>query len=910
MSELVVKTQGQERRLAPGRRHTIGRDPQAGLPLTEGLVSWSHGEIAEGPNGWVLTDTGSTNGTFVNGTKLTPNAPVPLTSGMTIWFGGPADAAESGVRVDIVTVPAPGSSGVSAVSADGTAPSSGLKMRAHLQMRADHDPSAAPNISAPNSAPDAPSPGGPASNPNPPLPPVPPAVPQPPAPPVNPVAHSPQAMQPPPPVPSVASAPGTHDMATFMAGDGDLEALKVAEIARQAHAGKGPIPTQRLTPGHTIKVGRAADNDMVLAGDLLVSRHHVDIIVNPDSTVAVHDLGAGNGTFINGARMPKGYTAPLQPGSTVGVGHTTLRVDAGMLIAHQDTGEVDFLARHLSVVVGKAEHQKKILRDVSFRAPQKSLIGVIGPSGSGKSTLLKALTGYQPATEGVVEYDDRNLYAEFDELRQRIGLVPQDDILHRDLTINEGLRYAAQLRFPAEVSTQEQQQRINEVLRELKLDVHADKKITSLSGGQRKRVSVAVELLTKPSLILLDEPTSGLDPGMDRDVMRLLRGLADDGRTVLVVTHSVAQLHLCDRVLVMAPGGAMGYYGPPEGALSFFGREEWADVFADFENYRDADWGGKWHGSQQYQQYVADVDAIPPAQATMVTTAAKRQKGQSWPQQVATLVRRYLSVITSDRGLVIQMAALPVVLGLVSLIIDPAADLLPLDPDKLGNVIPNSTATVVAMILAVGACLTGCANSMRELIKERSIYERERAVGLSRSAYIASKVLVLGAITAVQCLVMTLIACSVRGLPDDGLVLGPLVIIELAIPVIFLGITSMIVGLLISAAVKTSEQTMSMLVVYAIFQIVFGGTLFSLLGSPTNWFSWLMPARWGMAGMGNTLTMNDLFRDRENPDRLDPLWYHMTSHWFLSLTVLAVMSAVLLAAVALSLRKHEPEVMR
>lgn len=157
---------------------------------------------------------------------------------------------------------------------------------------------------------------------------------------------------------------------------------------------------------------------------------------------------------------------------------------------------------------------------------------------------------------------------------------------------------------------------------------------------------------------------------------------------------------------------------------------------------------------------------------------------------------------------------------------------------------------------------------------------------------------------------MTLIACSIRGLPDKGLVLGPLTILELAIPVIFLGVTSMIVGLLISAAVRTSEQTMSMLVVYAIFQIVFGGTLFSLLGSPANWFSWFMPARWGLGGIGTTLTMNMLSRDRNEPDRVDPIWYHLPSHWFLALAIMTAMSIVLLVAVSLSLRKHEPEVMR
>ena len=251
------------------------------------------------------------------------------------------------------------------------------------------------------------------------------------------------------------------------------------------------------------------------------------------------------------SRSPRAARTLLGPTDIVGVGHSTFRIVGDRLEEFVDTGEVSFSARHLTVTV---DGGKQILKDVSFGVPEKSLIAVIGPSGSGKSTLLKALTGYRPANQGDVLYDNRNLYKQFAELRQRIGLVPQDDILHKELTVKKALKYAAKLRFPADTTAAEREARIDEVLRELKLDIHKEKKVTSLSGGQRKRVSVALELLTKPSLIFLDEPTSGLDPGMDRDVMQLLRGLADDGRTVLVVTHSVAELAICDKLLVMAPG--------------------------------------------------------------------------------------------------------------------------------------------------------------------------------------------------------------------------------------------------------------------------------------------------------------------------------------------------------------------
>ena len=353
-----------------------------------------------------------------------------------------------------------------------------------------------------------------------------------------------------------------------------------------AHGDRSPTTFHQFSLGRVMRIGRALENELVVS-DLQVSRHHAEFHSTPDGRFEIRDLGSHNGTYVNGHPVPKGGSVQLGPADIVGVGHSTFRIVGDRLEEFVDTGEVSFSARHLTVTV---DGGKQILKDVSFGVPEKSLIAVIGPSGSGKSTLLKALTGYRPANQGEVLYDNRNLYKQFAELRQRIGLVPQDDILHKELTVKKALKYAAKLRFPADTTAQERDARIEEVLRELKLDIHKDKKVTSLSGGQRKRVSVALELLTKPSLIFLDEPTSGLDPGMDRDVMQLLRGLADDGRTVLVVTHSVAELALCDKLLVMAPGGAVAYFGPPEEALNFFGYDSWADVFSAFENYRDYDW--------------------------------------------------------------------------------------------------------------------------------------------------------------------------------------------------------------------------------------------------------------------------------------------------------------------------------
>lgn len=674
--------------------------------------------------------------------------------------------------------------------------------------------------------------------------------------------------------------------------------------APPVYGDRSPTTFHQFSLGRVMRIGRALENELVVS-DLQVSRLHAEFTSTPDGRFQIRDLGSHNGTYVNGQPIPKSGTALIGPNDIVGVGHSTFRLVGDRLEEFVDTGEVSFSARHLTVTV---DGGKQILKDVSFGVPEKSLIAVIGPSGSGKSTLLKALTGYRPANEGDVLYDNRNLYKQFAELRQRIGLVPQDDILHKELTVRKALKYAAKLRFPGDTAESEREARIDEVLRELKLDIHKEKRVTSLSGGQRKRVSVALELLTKPSLIFLDEPTSGLDPGMDRDVMQLLRGLADDGRTVLVVTHSVAELAICDKLLVMAPGGSVAYFGPPEEALNFFGYTTWADVFSAFENYRDYDWAGRWRGSQHYQMYAVDIDAVAAQSVHMPPPQQMRPpKPQSWGSQLWTLIRRYSSVIASDRGFLGLMVILPAVLGVVSVVIPAEYGLAPPEaPDRF-----NGKAGTILLILAVGMCFSGAANSVRELIKERVIYERERATGLSRSAYLMSKVIVLGVITAFQGVIICVIGFAPRALPDEGLIMPAAV--EMCVVIIALGFTSMMFGLVISSLVKTAEKTMPLLVMFAIVQVVFTGTLFQVYGSPgLEQFAWLMPSRWAIAGTGATLDLAHLMPpwDPKNPTDLDPLWDHSVAQWSVNLAILLFIGALCGFVVARLLRRHEPEVMR
>ncbi|MFE6711456.1 FHA domain-containing protein [Streptomyces sp. NPDC057695] len=846
--ELVLELNGRTWTLDPSRSYTLGRDPQGDLVIDDARVSWRHATISWGGRSWVIEDHGSTNGTFLRGQRVHQ---VEIGPGSALNLGNATD----GPRLNLAAAP------------------SQRQAPAPQQAPAHQVPAHQPAEQAEWITHQAP-----------------PQAPQ----------QNWQQQAPHQQVPHQQGHGGpVEQLAQKVPGQGGGAAGPSA-----AYADRSPTTFHQLSLGHVMRIGRALENELVVS-DLQVSRHHAEFHATPDGRFEIRDLGSHNGTYVNGQPITKGGSALLGPQDIVGVGHSTFRLVGGQLEEFVDTGSVSFSARHLTVTV---DGGKQILKDVSFGVPEKSLIGVIGPSGSGKSTLLKALTGYRPANEGDVLYDNRSLYKQFAELRQRIGLVPQDDILHKELTVQKALRYAAKLRFPGDTATAEREARIGEVLRELKLDIHKEKKVTSLSGGQRKRVSVALELLTKPSLIFLDEPTSGLDPGMDRDVMQLLRGLADDGRTVLVVTHSVAELGLCDKLLVMAPGGSVAYFGPPDEALNFFGYSTWADVFSAFENYRDYDWAGRWKGSQHYQLYAADIDAVAAQPVQMPQQAMSRPpKPQGWGSQLWTLIRRYVSVIASDVGFMALMVILPAVLGAVSVVIPADFGLgKPTPPSRF-----NGDAGTIMLILAVGMCFSGAANSVRELIKERVIYERERAVGLSRSAYLMSKVIVLGVITAIQGVIICAIGFSTRALPEEGLLMPPAV--ELCIQVIGLGLTSMMVGLVISALVKTAEKTMPLLVMFAIIQVVFTGILFQVYDSPgLEQFAWLMPSRWGIAGAGATLDLAHLMPpwDQKNPANTDPLWEHTVGQWSLNLGIQLFMAAICCVAVARLLRRHEPEVMR
>ncbi|MFE2428681.1 FHA domain-containing protein [Streptomyces sp. NPDC059373] len=774
--ELVLETDDGQQVIVPGRTYHVGRDPDSEVAYEDPRVSWHHALLRADDNGWILEDSGSTNGTYADGKSVRQWGVGP---GCTIRFGHPAD--------------------------------------------------------------------GPWAK-------------------LSGVAHGPETRV---FEPEAYATPLTGPVAT----------------------GTFRQPTSiRPLPARTVRIGRAADSDVVV-DDLVVSRHHAELRASPGGGYEIVDLGSHNGTYLNGQPV---ISAAIHAGDIVGIGHSVFRLVGDTLVEFTDTGEVSLQVRDLAVEVDSG--RRTLLDHISFPVGEKCLLAVVGPSGSGKSTLLNALTGLRPADHGTVLYDGRDLYREYAELRQRIGLVPQDDILHLQLPVRRALGYAAELRFPGDTAKGERRARVDEVIGELGLEARVDQPIHSLSGGQRKRVSVALELLTKPSLLFLDEPTSGLDPGMDRSVMNMLRGLADDGRTVIVVTHSVLSLEVCDRLLVMAPGGRMAYYGPPEGTLDFFGFKEWPEAFEAFENDQQRDWAGQYQASSLHSEYIASADDRPGPAPDSAQHGVKPPKPQSWGGQLRTLVRRYTASLVADRTFLAIMIALPFVMGAMAHAL-------------AGGKLTEKNAFNVLLILCVGGVLTGAANAVRELVKERVIYQRERAVGLSRSAYLCSKIVVLGVITVIQALVLTmvgLVGVKLRPQGGSGVFLPPLA--EIALAVALLSFTAMMLGLLVSALVSKEEVTMPLLVLLAIVQVVFCGALLPLNGTPgLEQFAWLIPSRWALGAMAGTVDLHRIVRDTS---AADPLFRHSAGVWLLDMGMMLVLSAVYAFAVSRLLRRHEPAIMR
>ncbi|HEY8562071.1 MAG TPA: FHA domain-containing protein [Pyrinomonadaceae bacterium] len=616
-----------------------------------------------------------------------------------------------------------------------------------------------------------------------------------------------------------------------------------------------------------LSIGRAEENDIVLDG-LQISNRHARL-VQGGGGIAIEDFNSTNGVYINGARVSR---QTIAPGDHVQIGSFMLQIDQSGTIGIFDTRSktrIDSVNITKEVKNRSGGGMIKLLDNVSLSIQPNEFVGLLGPSGAGKSTFMDALNGMRPASGGSVLINNLDLYQHLDSIKQSIGYVPQDDIIHRELTVYRTLYYVAKLRLSGDVSRKEIDQIIEEVMDVTGLSERRDVPINQLSGGQRKRVSIAVELITKPSVIFLDEPTSGLDPATEEKIMVLFRQIAESGRTVILTTHAMENVKLFDKIVLLMRG-KLAFYGKPDEALKHLGAASFKELYDKLEEPIEQrmkaggggrhqvteqvaeEWKQKFIQTPQYRKNVYE----PLKQLGSIQSPGVQKKRKlgifGSIRQFMTLSRRYWEVLFRDKlNLFILFIQAPIIACLTYFV--------------MGEDQPRDFAYFVLSLVAVWF---GTSVSAREIIRERPVYNRERMVNLGLLPYVLSKLFVLGFIVGLQCLFLfvPLKFLDITGLmPMPGELLG---IPQFWAMLLTAGV-GIALGLLISALVKTSEMATSLVPLILIPQILFSG----LVGVPTGInkvAGLLMPATWAFDTMkqfsGLPVLREDGDKDVENKD--------------------------------------------
>lgn len=765
---------------------SVGRDPANDICIDEAVVSWRHAKLEQVAHGYQIVDLGSANGLTCQDVKV---AHMLLGDGDVLWIA--------------------------------------------------QDVSLTYRISPP--APEAPAAETPALREAAPTPPT---------------AETPALGEAAPP-PTAAETPASREATPPPAKEAvqvDAAPLYATMIGMETpSSGLRKIDLRQRIE---LTIGRSPENDLQLSYPT-VSRHHARIRrVGTAEDYVIEDLRSSNGTLVNDEVIEPGKPYPLHPGSTLRIGPIKLIFAPESMQLVDESRDLRLDALHLNQFVGKGIN---LLQDISLAILPREFVAVVGVSGAGKSTLLNALAGFWPASDGAVLVNETNLYRSFDAFRTDLGYVPQDDIIHKELTAEKALDYSARLRLPGDMTTAERKQAVVEELETLGLMERKDVRVGSLSGGQRKRVSIGVERLTRPGLFFLDEATSGLDPGTENRLMRLLRQLADDGQTILLITHATKNVVLCDQVVFLAEGGRLAYFGPPDEALEYFGVAEFDEIYEKLENERSPEeWAENYRQSPQFCKFVVKrlrdtygdlLDTRPEPSGAKAGRAARRSgsiavkskvKRPSAFSQFTVLVARYMNIIRSDRTNLLLMLLIAPVLGSMDLIAWERHTYDPVEGDA-------SHVMVMLFLAAVIPFLVGALSSVREIVKEKAIYRRERMVNLRIVPYLLSKVAVgflFALYHAAALLILKLVAVdfSHLGLEDIGLYYLLLVLAVMS---------GVMWGLLISALAPREEQAMLLVIVVVVVQMVFSGGILPLaqLGTAGEAIGYTTSSKWTLEAM-------------------------------------------------------------
>jgi ABC-type multidrug transport system ATPase subunit len=503
--------------------------------------------------------------------------------------------------------------------------------------------------------------------------------------------------------------------------------------------------------------------------------------------------------------------------------------------------DVDQLSRRIRFRKGA---ELTLLDAVSFRIAPGQLVAIVGPSGAGKTTLLETIAGVTPATSGSVRFDDIDLHANLRIFRGVLGYVPQDDIIHADLPLEHTLRYAARLRLPSATSRAEVDDAVREALDAVGLTGQADVRVGSLSGGQRKRASIAVELLTQPHVFFLDEPTSGLDPVTSAELVGRLRQLADRSATVVFTTHSADDLAACDRIVFMSGGGRVAFVGTLAEAFDRFDVTSIADLYG-----RMANAGEPGHDAQP-------ASAVVSAPAVDEVVPPMLRRPPNGLTQWRVLTRRTFETIVRNRlTLAILVGSPALVVAMFVVLFRPGA----FDFDDPSP----SSMVMIGFWVVFGAFFFGLTYGLLQICTERTILRRERLVGLRLDAYVASKVTVLAPFLLFVVVAMLGVLRVLDRLPDRPLSTYA----SMGVTLMLCALAALGLGLLTSAMVANVSQATLALPMLCFPAVLFSGAILpvNLMAGIGAGLSTVIPSRWAFEAVGHDVGARRILAEGHSP---------------------------------------------
>lgn len=608
----------------------------------------------------------------------------------------------------------------------------------------------------------------------------------------------------------------------------------------------------------------------------------VYIIIRNNITIA--DEGSLNGIYINRKKILPSKNKKIENLDVILIGNSKIVVFGDKLIYQLSDSGVQVDAIDIVKKVRVKFKTQEIASHTSMTIKPSEFVAFVGGSGAGKSTFMKCISGVDRPTSGRVLINGENLYDNYDELKYNIGYVPQEDIVYSNLTLHDTLQYAAKLRMPDNTTIKERNIRIKEVLDIVQLTELENSYIRQLSGGQRKRASIAVELIADPNLFFLDEPTSGLDPGTERSIMLTLRKMAEMGKTVILVTHNTLNLHLCDKVAFFGKGGKLCFFGRPKQALEFFGVSDFVDIYTLLN--KDVE---PWYNKFKNIEQTVNIEEAGEERTKI------NKKNKSFFRQLMILISRYIKLITNDfQQLFLLIAQAPVVAILLAMV--------------ASEDIYTSYDDTKAIIFSIGCASIwlGLLNSVQEICKEKVILQKEHMADLKLSSYLLSKFIVQGIIAFIQATLLVGIFQKIVGSSENSILINGYWDIQFVSFLSILAAAS--TGLFISAVVKNSNIAMSVIPLILVPQLLYSGMLFKL-DEITDFVSNFVLCRWTVEALGTSVKLNDLTHIAQtiNPlIEIEPENYFTftTEHMIEVIGIILLMTAVLMLASYFVLRKN------